>query len=220
MPGEGSAAGPPARAHHALELLRAPHPRLLRQHDPSRKPRAACALRPLLRRRSARGPCGGAPRGQRVQHGYACAHGSRGPWPAGGCSAGTCACSLELQVGSKLKLPHERADMPCAALPGASPDGHDGTADVAWVSLLTVWAILVQVKLSFSRAYHQATPRFPQRSRRRRPRLWKNRHPQIAIQGPAAAEGWGNCAAAHVHTLWTSLWTTSCGHRPTWSARP
>ena len=40
--------------------------------------------------------------------------------------------------------------MPCVARPGASPDGRGGTADVAWVSLLTVWAILVQVKLSFS----------------------------------------------------------------------
>jgi hypothetical protein len=37
------------------------------------------------------------------------------------------------------------------------PGRHGGTADVAWVSLLTVRAILAQVKLSFSRVYHQAT---------------------------------------------------------------
>ena len=33
--GQGRATSPSARAHRALELLRAPHPRLLRQHDPS-----------------------------------------------------------------------------------------------------------------------------------------------------------------------------------------
>ena len=37
MPGQRRATGPSARAHRALELLRAPHPRLLRQHDPSRE---------------------------------------------------------------------------------------------------------------------------------------------------------------------------------------
>src|SRR5580698_3475628 len=38
MPGQVRTAGPPTRAHHALELFRSPHPRLLRQHDPSCKP--------------------------------------------------------------------------------------------------------------------------------------------------------------------------------------
>jgi hypothetical protein len=47
--------------------------------------------------------------------------------------------------------------MPCVARPGASLARHGSTADVAWVSLLTVRAILVQVKLSFSRVYRQAT---------------------------------------------------------------
>ncbi len=41
MPGQGRATSPSARAHRALELLRAPHPRLLRQHDPSSKGRSA-----------------------------------------------------------------------------------------------------------------------------------------------------------------------------------
>ncbi len=39
--GQGRATGPAARAHRALELLRAPHPRLLRQHDPSSRRRSA-----------------------------------------------------------------------------------------------------------------------------------------------------------------------------------
>ena len=81
--------------------------------------------------------------------------------------------------------------MPCVTRQGASPGRHGGAADVAWVSLLTVRAILAQVKLSFSRVYHQATPRFPQRTCRRRPRLWKNQDPQIAIRGPAARRGMG-----------------------------
>jgi hypothetical protein len=34
-PGHGGAARPATRAHCALEFLRASHPRLLRQHDPS-----------------------------------------------------------------------------------------------------------------------------------------------------------------------------------------
>jgi hypothetical protein len=35
MPGQSRATSPSARAQRALELLRAPHPRLLRQHNPS-----------------------------------------------------------------------------------------------------------------------------------------------------------------------------------------
>jgi hypothetical protein len=42
--------------------------------------------------------------------------------------------------------------MPCVARPGASLARHGGTADAAWVSLLTVRAILAQVKLSFFRS--------------------------------------------------------------------
>ena len=179
---------------------------------PPAKPRAS-PLAPgrCFRRRAARGPCGGARQGRRGQHGYACARGSRGPWPAGGCSAGTCACSLELQVGSKASMPHEGRTCHASRGQAARLDRHGGTADVAWVSLLTVRVILAQVKLSRSPVCHRATPRFPQRTRRRRLRLWKNQGPQIAIRGLAAATGWGNRAAAHVHTLWTSLWTTSCG---------
>jgi hypothetical protein len=37
---QGRAASPPTRPHHALELVRAPHPRLLRQHDPSKEAKA------------------------------------------------------------------------------------------------------------------------------------------------------------------------------------
>ncbi len=40
MDGQGRSAGPAAQAHHALELIRAPHPRLLRQHDPSSEARS------------------------------------------------------------------------------------------------------------------------------------------------------------------------------------
>jgi hypothetical protein len=39
VPGHGGAARPATRAHRLLELLRASHPRLLRQHDPSSKRR-------------------------------------------------------------------------------------------------------------------------------------------------------------------------------------
>jgi hypothetical protein len=67
------------------------------RRPPSRVSRLGSSLR-SLRRRSARGPYGGGRRGRRGQHGYASAHGNRGPSPADGCSAGTYACSLELQV--------------------------------------------------------------------------------------------------------------------------
>jgi hypothetical protein len=66
-----------------------------------------------------------------------------------------------------------------------------------------------------SPGYHQGTPRFPQRIRRRRLRLWK-----INVRRPtrwelATARDRGNRGTAHVHTLWTDLWTTSCGQQLT-----
>ena len=57
------------------------------------------ALSGRVRPRAARGPCGGARPARRGRPGYASAGGSRGPSPADGCSAGTYACSLELQYG-------------------------------------------------------------------------------------------------------------------------
>ena len=47
---QGRATGPSARAHRALELLRAPHPRLLRQHDPSTKRPIGLTVRPARHR--------------------------------------------------------------------------------------------------------------------------------------------------------------------------
>jgi hypothetical protein len=66
-----------------------------------------------LRRRAARGPCGGGRQGRRGRHGYASARGNRAPSPAGGCSAGTCACSLGLQVFGETVLNHGQT---CRAL--------------------------------------------------------------------------------------------------------
>jgi hypothetical protein len=190
MPGEAGAAGPPARAHHAPELLSAPHPRLLRQHDPSCKPRPACGHRARLD-----GDLLAALAAARGQHGAA--------------SPGTHALTETVDLGPPAVIRLERAlahwnsrsvrKLRCLMkgghamrhAPGPSLDRHGGTADVAWVSLLTVRAILAQVKLSFSRVYHQATPRFPQRTGRRRPRLWKNQDPQIVIRGPAVRRGMG-----------------------------
>jgi hypothetical protein len=105
-PGNHSAASPATRAQRTPELLRASHPRLLRQHYTSCAAKAARheargPLSGLIRRRAARGPCDGARRARRGRPGYASAGGSRGPSPADGCSAGTCACSLELQYGSE-----------------------------------------------------------------------------------------------------------------------
>ena len=118
---------------------------------PAKPRRPAWSPRPLFRRRAARGPCGGARQGRRGRHGYASARGSRGPSPADGCSAGTYACSLELQVVSKASMPHEGRT--CHASRGqALPDSAGGTADATWVSLLTVRVILAQVKLSRSRS--------------------------------------------------------------------
>jgi hypothetical protein len=57
--GQGRTARPAARAHHALELLRAPHPRLLRQHDPSSEVRCNWPAAPPTSRRSRIGGSGG-----------------------------------------------------------------------------------------------------------------------------------------------------------------
>ena len=58
--GQGCAASPSARAHRALELLRASHPRLLLQHDPSSKPGAETD--PPSRRSRIGGSGGSSPR--------------------------------------------------------------------------------------------------------------------------------------------------------------
>ena len=50
-------------------------------------------VRPV-RPRARRGPCGDGRRGSNGRPGSASAAGSRGSWPADGCSAGRCACSL------------------------------------------------------------------------------------------------------------------------------
>jgi hypothetical protein len=126
---QGRRSGPSARAHYTLELLRASHPRPLRQHDPSCETDAADSdARSLtgvgsaraLRLRAARGPCGGERPARHGQRGCASAHGSRGPSPADGYSAGTYACSLELQgrSGRQCLNASMKADKPCVALPG------------------------------------------------------------------------------------------------------
>ena len=51
-----------------------------------------------VRPRARRGPCGGGRRGWRGRRGCACAAGTRGSSPGGGCWAGRCACS---RAGSK-----------------------------------------------------------------------------------------------------------------------
>ena len=101
--------------------------------------------------------------------------------------------------------------MPCVARPGASLARHGGTADVAWVSLLTVRAILVQVKLSFSRLPPCNTAISTTELTAGDLGCGKIKIRRSPPRGLAAATGWGNRTAAHVHTLWTNLWTTSCG---------
>jgi hypothetical protein len=58
-----------------------------------RTPAQACLRGQHLRRRASRDPCAGDRRGSPGPRGCASAAGSRGSWTAGGCSAGTCACS-------------------------------------------------------------------------------------------------------------------------------
>jgi hypothetical protein len=104
--GNNGAARPATRAQRTPELIRPSHPRLLRQHHTSCAAKAARhgTRRPLsgrVRPRAARGPFGGAQPARRGRPWYASAGGSRGPSPADGYSAGTCACSLELQYGSE-----------------------------------------------------------------------------------------------------------------------
>jgi hypothetical protein len=67
---------------------------------PTQPPRPTPGLAPGrgIRRRASRGPCVGGRRERHGRHGYSSARGNRAPSPAGGCSAGTCACSLGLQV--------------------------------------------------------------------------------------------------------------------------
>ncbi len=72
--------------------------KVIEDHQPRSAPGPQSASRPAIRRRADRGPCDGVRQGRRGQHGYASAHGNRAPSPAGGCSAGTCAYSLGLQV--------------------------------------------------------------------------------------------------------------------------
>lgn len=110
------------------------------------------------------------------------------------------------------------------ARPGGSTRG--AAAAVTWLSLLTVKAIGAQVKPSRPavparggpiptaaspvRFAGRGTRRFPQRARLRGLRLWKInvRRPDRGRQPAPRARG---TAVSSVHSLWTGLWTTSCG---------
>ena len=85
------AAGLAARAHEASVVRRRDDAVRLRQHGRRERaptPRARC------------GPWRGARTGWSGRRGCACADGSRAPWLACGCSAGTCASSLRSPLGS------------------------------------------------------------------------------------------------------------------------
>jgi hypothetical protein len=127
-----------------------------------RPPSRVSRLGSPLRRRAARGPCDGARPGRRGRRGCASARGNRGPSPADGCSAGTYACSLELQVVRETVL---NQGATCRALYVQDV----GASDMAQ-----------PVNGTGDRCAGQTepfrcpeTPRFPQRSHRRPLRLWK-----------------------------------------------
>jgi hypothetical protein len=99
VPGDRGPAGSAARSQRQPEVLRPSHPGLLRQHDNLlRSLRANERGGSGVRRSAARGPCDGVRKGRPGLPGYASAAGTHGPSPADGYSAGTYACSLELQV--------------------------------------------------------------------------------------------------------------------------
>ena len=171
---------------------------LLGESDRRSLTRAIPATRPF-RRRAAGGPCGGVRQGRRGQHGYASARGNRAPSPAGGCSAGTCACSLGLQVvGETVLNQGQTCRTPCVR-DARAPDMAqpvNGTGD--------------HRAGQTRRSRGVKTPRFPQRIYRRRLRLWKIKV-RRSPSGVGYSRGMGkpHCSL-HTH-LWTNLWTTSCG---------
>ena len=143
--------GPAARAHHALELFRAPHPRLLRQHDPSWESQGAkswplaatqteSCSRPLRRRAASTAR----PARLRIR--------SRKPWTLA--RRRLFGWNVRLLTGTPGRFESFDASMKGGHVmrraAGTRPVGHADAADVAWVSLLTVRVILAQVKLSFS----------------------------------------------------------------------
>jgi hypothetical protein len=173
-----------------------------------------------LRRRAARGPCGGARPRWRGRPGYASARGNRGPSPADGCSAGTYACSLELQVVRETVLNQGATcrahcfktqcvvlKTQCVQTACSRCSTLKTQALRTWLSLLTVWVIRAQVKLSLPRP---ETPRFPQRTYRRRLRLWKIRSTG-RLREAVCRFGMGKPRRSLRAHLWTNLWTTSCG---------
>jgi hypothetical protein len=193
--GQRRATGPPARAHGALELRRAPHPRFLRQHDPSNKGGSA-SWPAQIRRRAARGPCGGVRQGQRGRRGYASARGSRGPSPADGCSAGTYACSLELQSLGKLSSNQGQA---CRALLGQDMGAQDmaqpvnGTGDLRTGQTRPLRSVKDHDFHNVSTAGDLGCGKSTSEGR---------------LRGLAATTVWGNRTAADVHTC-----GRTCGQR-------
>jgi hypothetical protein len=142
----------------------------------------------LLRRRAGRGPCDGARPGRRGRPWYASARGSRGPSPADGCSAGTCACSLELQIRfGKVQIRADHAGHHAARLGCIHPQ--TAAAAVTWLSLLTVKAIGAQVKPSRAagprRPFHQRDRAGAQPRKRRSARRLRPAHSQTAIRNTA-----------------------------------
>jgi hypothetical protein len=101
--GEQPAARALTPANRQFEVLTPPHPDRCGKHDMAQCAKARrqgrAPSQPSARMRSdSSGPSCGAPRGSHDPRASACATGSRGSWPDGGCSAEMCAYSLRLQV--------------------------------------------------------------------------------------------------------------------------
>src|SRR3984957_5033693 len=140
------------------------------------------------------------------------------PWPADGCSAGTYACSLELQTRCDVRGGHavRRAVRSWPDLGQAAP------TDATRVSLLTVKAIGAQVKPT--RAQRQVLLVRPATIMEHRDFHSASAAGDLGCGKSTSAVrpggsqlppgSGGNRGTAHVHTLWTDLWTTSCGRRP------
>ena len=81
-------AGTQTALDHRSEVCCGSQTGVCRQHDA-----ATSGDRAELRPRSRCGPCDDAQTESSDRRGCACADGSRGPWPGGGCSVERCACS-------------------------------------------------------------------------------------------------------------------------------
>jgi hypothetical protein len=173
-----------------------------------------------FRRRASRGPYGVARTGSRDQRGCASATGSRASSPAGGCSAGTCACSRQTPKGHAAAQVAARSGGRCdrstvqrtrpatvrasekAGQTRSSPVGDHRRAGPSIRHAGSGGEIRRRRLKAAAAAVSVSQPAFPPH-----PAKPGCGHARVDVGGVKPASGRRQSSTLKIHSLWMAVWT-------------